>query len=296
MSADIHAQKILILDFGSQYTQLIARRVREVGVYSEIRAFDMSEQEIRDFDPRGIILSGGPESVAADASPRAPACVFELGVPVLGICYGMQTMAEQFGGKVAGSHISEFGYAQIKLVADNRLLHDIRDHFDHEGNALLDVWMSHGDKVVELPEDFELIASTASCPIAGMAHRTEPFYGIQFHPEVTHTLQGRRIFEHFALELCACQVLWTPANIVEDAIAQVRETVGADKVVTLSMLRSKNFAKDYGVLIQDGPLAGICARAVVVLDENNKVLHSELVPEIGQEPDYDSALAALNKA
>jgi len=231
MSADIHAQKILILDFGSQYTQLIARRVREVGVYSEIRAFDISEQAIRDFDPRGIILSGGPESVSEAASPRAPDCIFELGIPVLGICYGMQTMAEQFGGKVAGSHVSEFGYAQITLMGDNGLLHDIRDHIDHDGNALLDVWMSHGDKVVELPEEFELIASTESCPIAGMAHRSLPFYGIQFHPEVTHTLQGKRIFEHFALELCGCEVLWTAANIVEDAIDRVRATVGADKVL-----------------------------------------------------------------
>ncbi len=231
MSADIHAQKILILDFGSQYTQLIARRVREVGVYSEIRAFDVSEQDIREFNPRGIILSGGPESVSAQASPRAPDCVFELGIPVLGICYGMQTMAQQFGGKVEGSHVSEFGYAQIALEAENGLLHDIRDHIDHAGKALLDVWMSHGDKVVELPEDFDLIASTESCPIAGMAHRSLPFYGIQFHPEVTHTLQGKRIFEHFALELCGCEVLWTAANIVEDAIDRVRATVGDDKVL-----------------------------------------------------------------
>ena len=156
MSADIHSQKILILDFGSQYTQLIARRVREVGVYSEIRAFDATEDEIRQFNPRGIILSGGPESVAANASPRAPDCVFELGVPVLGICYGMQTMAQQFGGKVAGSHISEFGYAQIKLVADNGLLHDIRDHIDDHGSALLDVWMSHGDKVWNCPRTLSL--------------------------------------------------------------------------------------------------------------------------------------------
>jgi GMP synthase (glutamine-hydrolysing) len=231
MSADIHAQKILILDFGSQYTQLIARRVREVGVYSEIRAFDMSEAEIRAYDPRGVILSGGPESVAADASPRAPACVFELGVPVLGICYGMQTMAEQFGGRVEGSHVSEFGYAQIRQVGNGGLLHDIRDHIDDQGVGLLDVWMSHGDKVVELPPDFELIAETDSCPIAGMAHREKPFSGIQFHPEVTHTLQGKRIFEHFVLEQCGCDVLWTPANIVEDAIARVQETVGPDKVL-----------------------------------------------------------------
>jgi GMP synthase (glutamine-hydrolysing) len=231
MSADIHAQKILILDFGSQYTQLIARRVREVGVYSEIRAFDMSEAEIREYNPRGVILSGGPESVAADASPRAPACVFELGVPVLGICYGMQTMAEQFGGKVAGSNVSEFGYAQIRQVGNGGLLHDIRDHIDEHGNTLLDVWMSHGDKVVELPRDFELIAETESCPIAGMAHKEKPWFGIQFHPEVTHTLQGKRIFEHFVLEQCGCEVLWTPANIVEDAIERVRDTVGGDKVL-----------------------------------------------------------------
>ncbi|MFV8818169.1 glutamine-hydrolyzing GMP synthase [Haliea sp. E17] len=231
MSTNIHAQKILILDFGSQYTQLIARRVREVGVYSEIRAWDMSDEEIRDYAPQGVILSGGPESVAAENSPRAPELVFELGVPVLGICYGMQTMAEQFGGRVQGSDVSEFGYAQIRQVSNTGLLHDIRDHLDTDGTGLLDVWMSHGDKVVELPESFELIAETDSCPIAGMAHRDKPFFGIQFHPEVTHTLQGKRIFEHFVLELCGCQALWTPANIVEDAIARVRETVGSDKVL-----------------------------------------------------------------
>jgi GMP synthase (glutamine-hydrolysing) len=231
MSADIHASKILILDFGSQYTQLIARRVREVGVYSEIRAFDLTDEELRAFQPSGIILSGGPESVAAAASPRAPALVFELGVPVLGICYGMQTMAEQFGGKVAGSAVSEFGYAQIRQVGNGGLLHDIRDHFDEKGNGLLDVWMSHGDKVVELPPDFELIAETASCPIAAMAHKSKPFFGIQFHPEVTHTLQGVRILEHFVLEQCGCEALWTPAHIVEDAIARVKAEVGSDKVL-----------------------------------------------------------------
>lgn len=231
MSADIHAQKILILDFGSQYTQLIARRVREVGVYSEIRAFDITDEEIREYNPRGVILSGGPESVAAESSPRAPQLVFELGVPVLGICYGMQTMAEQFGGKVQCSNVSEFGYAQIRQVGNGGLLHDIRDHIDDHGKALLDVWMSHGDKVVELPVDFELIAETESCPIAGMAHKDKPFFGIQFHPEVTHTLQGKRIFEHFVLEQCGCEALWTPANIVEDAIERVQSTVGSDKVL-----------------------------------------------------------------
>jgi len=231
MSADIHSQKILILDFGSQYTQLIARRAREVGVFSEIRAWDMTEAEIREFNPNGIILSGGPESVAADESPRAPAAIFEMGLPILGICYGMQTMAEQFGGRVSPSTTSEFGYAQIRLLGNGGLLHDIRDHIDDQGHSLLDVWMSHGDKVVELPEGFDVIAETDSCPIAGMAHREKPWYGIQFHPEVTHTLQGVRIFEHFVLEICGCEVLWTPANIVEDAIQRVQSKVGSDKVL-----------------------------------------------------------------
>ena len=228
---DIHAQKVLILDFGSQYTQLIARRVREAGVYSEIYAFDVSAEDIQAFNPRGIILSGGPESVAAEDSPRVPEVVFQLGVPVLGICYGMQAMAEQFGGKVAGSEVQEFGYAQIGLTRNEGLLHDIHDHLDANGRMLLDVWMSHGDKVVELPADFELMAETESCPIAGMYHRELPLFGIQFHPEVTHTTQGARIFEHFVLELCACERLWTPANIIEDALHTVRETVGDDKVL-----------------------------------------------------------------
>lgn len=231
MSPDIHASKILILDFGSQYTQLIARRVREVGVYSEIHACDMSAEDIRAFGAVGIILSGSPESVAAEDSPRAPDVVFELGVPVLGICYGMQTMAEQFGGKVAGSATSEFGYAQIEVLDAGALLHDIRDHVGGEGQDLLDVWMSHGDKVVELPADFTLMAATESCPIAGMYHKSKPFFGIQFHPEVTHTLQGKRVFEHFVLEICGCEALWTAANIIEAGIEQVRAQVGSDKVL-----------------------------------------------------------------
>jgi GMP synthase (glutamine-hydrolysing) len=231
ITADIHAHRILILDFGSQYTQLIARRVREAGVYSEIKPYDMSDQAIRDYAPAGVILSGGPESVGADNSPRAPECVFDLGVPVLGICYGMQTMAEQFGGKVQASDTSEFGYAQIEVIAESALLHDIRDHVGISGASLLDVWMSHGDKVVQVPADFEAIAKTESCPIAAMAHRSKPFFGIQFHPEVTHTLQGQRLFEHFLLEICGCEALWTPANIVEDAIARVKAQVGGDKVL-----------------------------------------------------------------
>ncbi len=231
MSQDIHAQRILILDFGSQYTQLIARRIREIGVYSEIRAFDMTDEEIRDFDPKGIILSGGPESVTAGASPRAADSVFTLGVPVLGICYGMQTMAEQLGGKVSTSDIREFGYAQVKVQGTSALLRDIKDHLADDGAGLLDVWMSHGDKVIEMPSGFSLMAATESCPIAGMYCEEKEFYGVQFHPEVTHTLQGKRIFEHFVLELCGCKALWTPANIVDDAITRVREQVGSDHVL-----------------------------------------------------------------
>lgn len=233
MIQNIHAQKILILDFGSQYTQLIARRIREVGVYSEIYPWDLDEADIRAFNPRGIILSGGPESVTGgDCSPKAPQVVFDLGVPVLGICYGMQTMAEQFGGKVQSSNVREFGYAQVKLHGDNDLFRGICDHVDHsDGAALLDVWMSHGDKVAVLPPGFECVASTASCPIAAMRALDKPYYGIQFHPEVTHTLQGARIFEHFVQAICGCEALWTPANIIEDAIARVRAQVGGDKVL-----------------------------------------------------------------
>ncbi|WP_237065692.1 glutamine-hydrolyzing GMP synthase [Microbulbifer guangxiensis] len=231
MSQDIHASRILILDFGSQYTQLIARRVRELGVFSEIRAFDMTEEEIREYNPQGIILAGGPESVPEEGSPRAPEVVFELGVPVLGICYGMQTMAHQLGGAVQGSDIREFGYAQVKVEGSSALLHDIKDHLDGDGHALLDVWMSHGDKVVAMPEGFELMASTPSCPIAGMYHAEKNFFGVQFHPEVTHTLQGMRIYEHFVIEICGCEKLWTPANIIEDSIAKVREQVGSGKVL-----------------------------------------------------------------
>jgi GMP synthase (glutamine-hydrolysing) len=231
MSHDIHAQRILILDFGSQYTQLIARRVREIGVFSEIRAWDMSDEEIRAYNPKGIILAGGPESVHAADSPRAPQTVFNLGVPVFGICYGMQTMAEQLGGAVEGSNIREFGYAQVKVEGRSAIFEDIKDHVDSDGNALLDVWMSHGDKVTKMPAGFSILASTLSCPIAGIFDDAKKFYGVQFHPEVTHTLQGKRIYEHFVLNICGCEPLWTPANIVEDAIQKVREQVGTDKVL-----------------------------------------------------------------
>ena len=229
---DLHSQKILILDFGSQYTQLIARRIREIGVFSEIRAWDITEQEIREFEPQGIILSGGPESVTGGASaPRAPDCVFTIGLPILGICYGMQTMAGQLGGKVDTSDIREFGYAQVKLEGESSLLREIADHTDNNGESLLDVWMSHGDKVVAMPEGFSLMASTPSCPIAGMVHEEKRFYGIQFHPEVTHTLQGEAIFKRFALEICGCEPLWSAAAIIEDQIARVKAQVGDSHVL-----------------------------------------------------------------
>lgn len=228
---DIHAQRILILDFGSQYTQLIARRIREIGVYCEIRAFDISEQDISDYAPSGVILAGGPESVTADQSPRAPQKIFELGVPVLGICYGMQTMAVQMGGVVEGSAVQEFGFAQVCLENQGALTTDIADHLDSDGKPLLDVWMSHGDKVTTLPAGFEVLASTPSCPVAAMQCEEKRFYGVQFHPEVTHTLQGQRIFEHFVLKLCGCDALWTAANIIEDAIAKVQAQVGDRKVL-----------------------------------------------------------------
>jgi len=244
MTHDIHAHRILILDFGSQYTQLIARRVRELGVYCELRAFDMSDDEIRAFAPKGIILSGGPESVTEAGSPRAPASVFTLGVPVLGICYGMQTMAEQLGGRVEGSDIREFGYAEVTVESDfaqatnnsadtrhDAFFGDLHDRRNADGESLLDVWMSHGDKVVAIPDGFRITASTPSCPIAAMADEARDFYGVQFHPEVTHSTQGGAMLQRFVHDICQTQALWTPENIAEDAIRRVKAQVGDDQVL-----------------------------------------------------------------
>lgn len=232
---NIHSDKILILDFGSQTTQLIARRVREAGVYCEIHPWDMSEQALRDFGVKGVILSGGPESVTEIDTPLAPAAVFGMGVPVLGICYGMQTMALQLGGKVEVSRHREFGYAQVKVHGHTRLLTDIEDHATIDGDALLDVWMSHGDRVNTLPQGFLLMAGTDSAPIAGMADDERGFYGVQFHPEVTHTRQGERIISRFVHEICGCEQLWTASNIIEDSISHIRELVGdADVMLGLS--------------------------------------------------------------
>ncbi|MBL6752523.1 MAG: glutamine-hydrolyzing GMP synthase [Nevskia sp.] len=229
--ADIHADRILILDFGSQYTQLIARRIRELGVYSEIHPWDMGDAAVRAFRPRGIVLSGSPESVTEPGSPRAPEAVWQLGVPVLGVCYGMQTMAAQLGGRVEPGHVKEFGYAEIRARGHSRLLRDIEDRVNAEGHGLLDVWMSHGDRVAEIPPGFKLIASTADVPLAGMADEARGFYAIQFHPEVTHTPQGKRIYSRFVHEICGCGSAWTPDHIIEDALNRVRAQVGQGRVL-----------------------------------------------------------------
>lgn len=227
---DIHQERILILDFGSQYTQLIARRIREIGVYCELYPYDVDEQMIRDFAPKGIILSGGPESVAEGDTPRAPELVFQLEIPVLGICYGMQTMASQFGGEVSCSDKREFGYSELVLKNDCRLFANAQDRSQSE-RVLLDVWMSHGDKVTELPEGFVVSASTASAPIAAISNEAKGLYGLQFHPEVTHTPQGGVILENFVMGICQCEALWTSENIVNNMIQKTRDQVGSDQVL-----------------------------------------------------------------
>ncbi len=223
---DIHADRILILDFGSQLTQLIARRVREAGVYCEIHPYDMNAQALTEFGARGVILSGSPESTTVSEAPSVPDGVFELGVPVLGICYGMQVMARHFGGAVEGGHTQEFGYAEVRARGHSALLRDIEDRVNEEGHGLLDVWMSHGDRVTALPADFECIASTPDLPLAGMMHRGKNYFGLQFHPEVTHTKQGHRILQRFVRDICACDGTWTAGNIIHDAIVRVQQQVG----------------------------------------------------------------------
>ncbi len=224
-------EKILILDFGAQYAQLIARRVREAGVYCELHPWDVSDAFVREFAPRGIILSGGPSSVTEATPPRAPQAVFELGVPVLGICYGMQTMAAQLGGKVENATHREFGYAEVRARGHSALLRDIQDRSNAEGHGLLDVWMSHGDKVTELPPGFKVIADNAATPIAGMADESRRFYGVQFHPEVTHTLQGRALLNRFVHAVCGLGSDWTMPHYLEQAVAAIRSQVGEEEVI-----------------------------------------------------------------
>ena len=223
---DIHSDKLLILDFGAQYTQLIARRIREIGVYCEIWAWDHDPAEIAAFGAKGIILSGGPESTTEPGCPAAPAQVFEAGVPILGICYGMQTLAVQLGGATEAGNQREFGHAALEIIAEDALLSKVATT-----DALRNVWMSHGDHVARAPEGFTVTARTDRLGIAAFAHDAKKIYGVQFHPEVTHTAAGEALLRRFAVDICGCATLWTAANIIEDQIARVREQVGSDEVI-----------------------------------------------------------------
>jgi len=229
--SNIHHNKILILDFGSQYTQLIARRVREIGVYCELVPYDVNPHFIEKFNPNGIILSGGPDTVSEIDSARAPNIVFDLDIPILGICYGMQTMAIQLGGEARSAKKAEFGFAKIRARNHSKLLSGINDGINAEGHGLLDVWMSHGIEVTKLPENFELIASTDNCPIAGFANNKKNYFGLQFHPEVTHTNQGTQILERFVTTICQCKKKWTTDNIIDDLLEEIKYQVGDKKVL-----------------------------------------------------------------
>ncbi|MBK8742271.1 MAG: glutamine-hydrolyzing GMP synthase [Betaproteobacteria bacterium] len=223
--------KILILDFGSQVTQLIARRLRETHVYCEIHPFDVGDDFVRGFAPQGVILSGSHASVTEEESARAPQAVFELGVPVLGICYGMQTMAAQLGGAVETGHVREFGYAEVRARGHTALLDGIQDSATPEGHGILKVWMSHGDKVTAMPAGFKLMASTQTCPVAGMADEARRFYAVQFHPEVTHTTQGQAILSRFVHQICGCGEDWNMPDYASEAIEKIRAQVGGDEVI-----------------------------------------------------------------
>jgi GMP synthase (glutamine-hydrolysing) len=223
--------KILILDFGSQVTQLIARRVREAGVFSEVFPYDVSDDFVRSYGASGIILSGGPNSVTEGDTPRAPKAVFEAGVPVLGICYGMQTMAEQLGGKVEMGKVREFGYAEVRARGHTTLLNGISDFVTSEGHGMLKVWMSHGDKIIEMPPGFKLMASTDNCPIAAMADEERKLYAVQFHPEVTHTVQGKAILGRFVHEICGCKSDWNMPDYISEAVEAIRKQVGDEEVI-----------------------------------------------------------------
>ncbi|MFK7886646.1 MAG: glutamine-hydrolyzing GMP synthase [Gammaproteobacteria bacterium] len=228
---DIHAQRILVLDFGSQYTQLIARRVREAGVYCEILPWDMPAEDIKAFAPRGIILSGGPESVVGEQAPSVAPVVLELGVPVLGICYGMQALSQELGGQVASSTHREFGHAQVRRTAPCVLLDDLANGVDDQDRPIMDVWMSHGDRVDTAPTGFEVVATTDNAPIAAIADTSRNIFGLQFHPEVTHTVAGKKILSRFVHDVCGCAADWTSDNIIDDAIESVRAKVGDDQVL-----------------------------------------------------------------
>ncbi len=226
--ADLHADKILILDFGAQYTQLIARRVREIGVYCEIWAWDHDPAEIAAFGAKGIILSGGPESTTLPGAPAAPREVFDSGLPLLGICYGMQMMAAQLGGATEAADQREFGHAEVEIVQPDALFAGLSDH---DGAPRIDVWMSHGDHVSKAPPGFSITATTDRIPVAAMADEAKRWYGVQFHPEVTHTKQGQALLRRFVVDVCGCRTLWNATNIIEDQVARVRAQVGDDEVI-----------------------------------------------------------------
>jgi len=230
-ASHIYEERILIIDFGSQYTQLIARRVREIGVYCEIYPFNVDPSWIEDFSPSGIILSGGPASATVADGPQIPPIALELGCPVLGICYGMQAMAAQLDGTTEYGEHGEYGYAKVAVHGDSKLLNSIEDHANENGTPLLDVWMSHGDQVTDLPKDFKVIASTEGVPIIGIANESRKIYGLQFHPEVTQTRQGKRILQRFVLDICGCQKLWQSTYIVEAHINNIKSQVGSDNVI-----------------------------------------------------------------
>ena len=230
-TSDPHAQRILILDFGSQYTQLIARGIRELNVYCEILPFDADISRIKAFKPAGVVLSGGPATVTEADTPRANQEIFDLDCPVLGICYGMQTMAAQLGGEVETSKQREYGFSEIRSIATSPLIDGLHDRLDADGTGLLQVWMSHGDRVSTLPDGFSILAVSENAPMAAIANLDRKFFGVQFHPEVTHTTQGRAMMGRFVRDICGCKGEWTPANIIEDLLSRIRAEVGSDGVV-----------------------------------------------------------------
>lgn len=231
MTHSIYQSRILILDFGSQYTQLIARRIREIGVYCEIWSWQVTDEQIQAFQPSGIILSGGPESTTEQNCPFAPASVLSANVPVLGICYGMQTLSMQLGGLVEPSDQREFGHARVDLIADSALFSNLFDDETQSQSQNLTVWMSHGDKVVRLPEGFKVVGKTDNCPFAIMEHVEKPIYGVQFHPEVTHTKLGGLILKRFVQDICHCELNWTSTKIINNIVAQLKEQIGNDEVI-----------------------------------------------------------------
>jgi len=230
-TSDPHAQRILILDFGSQYTQLIARGIRELNVYCEILPFDADISKIKAFKPAGVVLSGGPATVTETDTPRANQEIFNLDCPVLGICYGMQTMAAQLGGEVETSKQREYGFSEIRSISTSPLIDGLHDRLDADGAGLLQVWMSHGDRVSTLPDGFSVLAVSENAPMAAIANLDRKFFGVQFHPEVTHTTQGRAMMGRFVRDICGCKGEWTPANIIEDLLSRIRAEVGSDGVV-----------------------------------------------------------------